>query len=214
MIRVFIADLHGNFGILPHLRGINPDADEIIIVGDCGVGFSDRDDERFRNYLNSITSKPFIRFIRGNHDSPEKIKTMPGYISDGTVEDGILYVGGAWSIDGVTGVWKAGRTVGVDWWPDEELSHQEWMDIFSAIKPEEIHTVVSHDFPRTVVPRILGYDKRNYETRTGNYLQDLWEMLPNVKLWIGGHYHVSKKFEENGTTFRVLNLEGSDITTC
>ena len=56
------------------------------------------------------------KFIRGNHDDPQACREHPYWIKDGLIENDIMYIGGAWSID------REYRTEGVSWWRDEELS--------------------------------------------------------------------------------------------
>jgi hypothetical protein len=62
----------------------------------------------------------------GNHDNPYMCKQdMVGYISDGTVEGDVMYIGGAWSIDNPVAPpgWYR-RTAGFDWWFDEEYPNK------------------------------------------------------------------------------------------
>lgn len=219
---VFLGDIHANFSVLTNVRKRYPNADEIIVVGDFGYGFPNRrSDDKYHNYhqlrhiVNTFTDTK-VRFVRGNHDNLDAILSdFPmgnvEYIPDGTIEDDVLYVGGAWSIDGVTGVWPNSRLEGIDWWKNEELTDDEWEALFESLKgrEEEITMIVSHDFPKDVFSQILP-NSRYYNTRTQERLSELWKMLPNVKLWVGGHYHVSRRFEQGGTQFVVLNCDGVD----
>lgn len=182
MKRVVYGDIHGQFGLVRLMKNRHRDADEIIICGDVGIGFSKKREEEFLAYLKQ-ENHPRLRFIRGNHDNLEEMKATFGeyLIEDGTVEDGVLYVGGAWSID------KAMRTIGYDWWEDEELSPKQWEQIFQNLDPESIHTVVSHDGPPEVTKFLVN---RLFPTVTGYHLSLLREKLPNLRRWIFGHYHV------------------------
>lgn len=214
MKRVLYGDIHGRVALIPMMRARHPDVDEIILLGDVGFGFNSIADSLVHEYAKTITEKPFIRFLRGNHENPAVCKQFkyPGFsfIPDGTLEDGTLFIGGAWSIDGVTGAWPNSRVVGVNWWEDEELSHSEWEDIFKSLegREKEIHTILAHDFPIEVVGTILGPGKRVFNTRTGDYLSELHERLPNVKMHVGGHYHVHKDFTYNNRRFVVLPDDG------
>lgn len=195
MKRVVLGDLHGNFSLIPYLKKRYADHDEVIIAGDFGLGF--HRDEEARGYAEDET-KPLIRFIRGNHDNVEVCKTFTEggvrWIPDGTLEDGILYVGGAWSID--YGV----RTPGLNWWHNEELSEQEWEGIFQNLEDRfhEVHTVISHDLPQRISSKVLPAHKPVIQTRTTTYLDMLWNRLPNVRLWLFGHYHTYHDIEHNG----------------
>lgn len=206
MKRVYVGDIHGAYSLLPRFRQAFPDADEIICVGDFGIGFNYRDDKILRDYGASITTKPVIRTIRGNHDSPEVIKKLTTggvtYIPDGTIEDGILYVGGAFSVDHYL------RSPGVDWWRDEELSDVWWYEFLDTLEDkEQIHTVVSHDCPDSVLKHF------NYPnlilTKTGGWLEELRNELPNVKLWLFGHHHRSLDVTLDGTRFVCIRDGGT-----
>lgn len=204
MRRVFVGDIHGSFGLIPRLRKGCTDFDEIIIVGDVGVGFNWESDERLRTYLDATKHvSPKIRFIRGNHDDPEKIKTVPGYIEDGTIENGTLYVGGAYSID------KDYRIPGLSWWRGEELSDRWWHEFLDGLKnPEEIHTVVTHDCPDIVLPHF--HYRSQLRTNTGGWLNVLLTNLPNVKTWVFGHHHRNLIVEIDGVKFFCLDCGGYD----
>ena len=204
MKRLLVGDLHGVFGNIPHLRKLHPDVDEIIVVGDMGVGFPGPQDAILREMSKGITEKPLVRFIRGNHDSPEVCKTFNEggitWIPDGHIEDGILFIGGAWSID------QSYRTPGLNWWYNEELSELEWEFIFLKLvgHHDQIHTVISHDAPHRVIHHVLGALRYVHKTRTSLYLDMLWNRLPNVKLWVFGHYHEYKEFRKGNTRFVCL----------
>lgn len=202
MKRILVGDIHGIVGNIAHIRKLHPDADEIIVVGDMGVGFPGPEDALFRRLSEEITTKPFVRFIRGNHDNPEVCRTFTDggiqWIPDGHIEDGILFVGGAWSID------FQFRTPGFDWWHNEELNEEDWEEIFRKVEGQAIHTVISHDAPQRVIHLILGADKTIAKSRTSMYLDMLWNRLPNVKLWVFGHYHEYKEFRKGNTRFVCL----------
>lgn len=214
---VIYGDLHGKFNLLPHLRRKHSEADEIIIAGDMGVGFPGPSTDHLLKYGNQITATPKVRFIRGNHDSPEACtKFVEGgvtWIPDGTLEEGILFLGGGWSIDGPTGLpeFRNYRTPGVNWWEDEELTEAQWERIFNSLEGryEEVHTVVSHDGPSGVIHRILGAHKPIFNTTTSNTLELLRGRLPSVKMWVFGHYHLNRTFEIGDTMFRCLADDGS-----
>jgi predicted phosphodiesterase len=201
MKKVIVGDLHGNFSIIPYLKKRYADCDEIIVAGDFGLGFH-RDDEARK--LAEDETGPLVRFIRGNHDNVEVCRTFTDggirWIPDGTLENGILYVGGAWSID------YQMRTPGLNWWYNEELNEVEWEEIFKSLEGrfEEVHTVISHDLPQRVSHMVLPAHKPVLPTRTAAYLDMLWNRLPNVRLWIFGHYHTYHNFEYNGVNMMCL----------
>jgi len=216
MRRVIYGDLHGKFDLLPHLRKINKlKADEIIIAGDMGVGFPGPRDEQLKKYAESITDSPRIRFIRGNHDDPARCAEFNyeglSWIPDGTLEDGILFVGGAWSIDGPTGLpeHRNYRTPGLNWWRDEELSQGQWDAIFESLEGKHIHTVISHEAPTSVLHFVLGAHKTPYPTNTSWNLEILRNRHPNITKWLFGHYHLNSDFYHRGTSFRCIRDDGT-----
>ena len=102
-----IGDIHGEWELYHQTAtdAINfGGCERTIQVGDFGVGFSgpywhDRADEFHWDGTH--------RFIRGNHDDPARCRKMAGWIQDGLIEDDVMFIGGAWSID------HAHRTEGV-----------------------------------------------------------------------------------------------------
>jgi hypothetical protein len=180
-----------------------------IQVGDFGIGFFSA--FWHENEIEWQKKNPQHRFIRGNHDDPEKCKSMPGYIEDGTVENGVMFVGGAWSID------KNWRTPGVDWWEGEELSYERletMIDIYRDCKPR---VMITHDCPTSVAYEMflskgLGLgDSTQIKTRTGEALQAMFE-IHQPEFWVFGHWHNTSKQVINGTTFQCLGeLDYIDI---
>ena len=145
---------------------------------------------------------PNIRHIRGNHQNPEVTETMPGYIPDGTVEDGILFIGGAWSIDYMY------RTPMYDWWPSEELSEEQWETLVYPKLDREIHTVISHDGPDAITSQM---HRKFYSTSTGYHLEQVRQKLRGkVKRWVFGHHHMHREFELDGCHFTALMHENTN----
>lgn len=195
----FIGDVHAKWYF--YLHGIEKIDTPTIQVGDLGVGFN-------FNLLDDVKEAQKSdnhRFIRGNHDDPHAVRDLPGFIEDGTVEDNMMFIGGAWSID------YQRRTPGVNWWPDEEcnqIQFEKFIDTYTEVKPE---IMVTHDFPREAA-RVMFFDGSvpllsggiQYDTMTSGALQEMFE-IHQPKLWIGGHWHFSKDIEYKGTRFVCLD---------
>jgi len=115
------------------------------------------------------------------------------------LEEGILYVRGAFSID------RAHRTEGVDWWRDEELDLRQCHDLIDFVgvskRGSGIRAVVSHDCPQSVNEHVFGHSEKS---RTGQVLQRVLEIC-TPKLWVFGHHHRSVCETIGGTTFRCLD---------
>lgn len=111
------------------------------------------------------------------------------YLPRGTIIDGVLFIGGAKSIN------KPYLTHGVNWFPEEDLSQAQMHAILDAIEaygPENIHTVITHE-------AAVGFDVREACKLTGGKLyidsnmRFLREVLHRVcpDRWFFGHYHMA-----------------------
>jgi len=185
----YIGDVHGK---MPQYLDIIKDCPESIQVGDFGYGFV------------PIPNLPMThRQIRGNHDNPAIAKVSPTWIPDMHFDGTTFFLGGAHSID------KEQRIIGRDWWADEELSYLEFVkaqEIYADAKPE---IVVTHDAPERVI--LVLFNSWYIKSRTGSALQSLLE-IHKPKLWIFGHWHMSRNHVVDRTRFICLNeLEYIDI---
>ena len=217
MIR-FIGDVHGKFARYKTILQNSPYP--TIQVGDMGIGFLKwPHGEPTANppYDAMIANKH--RFIRGNHDSPAACKKHSQYISDGTMMGGMMFVGGALSID------KAYRNEGFSYWANEELSVQELnhlVDQFEVMQPK---IMVTHECPESIAELMVGsvdpktkmfspgkLDPR-FASRTRQAFQSMFELY-QPKLWVYGHWHVPFDRVINGTRFVCLpELACMDIDT-
>jgi len=181
----FIGDVHGRYQKYSELIKCEYPT---IQVGDFGQGFSP---------APIMAEKD--RFIRGNHDNPAICKQNPHWIKDGHIENGMLFIGGAWSID------HASRTPGVDWWDDEELSYSELSIMIDLAIANQPLVIVSHEAPTTAIPKYAGF--RNKEpSRTSSAFDVIFEKV-RPKLWVFGHYHRPWNFVEQGTRFICCDID-------
>lgn len=204
-----IGDVHGKFGRYRELiRGVPAS----IQVGDMGVGFRARHASGDIRWLSNPPYDAMTEgdhfFIRGNHDNPDVCKRHNFCIPDGSVIGTVFLLGGATSID------RAFRTEGLDWWPDEECSYadlQRHIETYEAAKPD---VVITHEAPQSVANEILAtFNMRKIEdrSRTREALEQMF-YIHKPRLWFFGHWHVSVRFEMEGTTFQCLNeLEYVDV---
>jgi hypothetical protein len=186
----FISDVHGKWDVYEELCKKYANT---IQVGDFGMGFEyETRREAPRLSLNH-------RFIRGNHDSPQKCYSHPNFIKDGTIETigstKVMFIGGAWSSD------QYRRTEGKNWWRDEECSYadfQKFLDLYEAEKPD---LMVTHDCPSDFAKLyLLGAHKPPYPSVTGNALM-VMHNIHQPKNWVFGHWHSDICQEHNGTVF-------------
>ena len=205
-----IGDIHGKFnpylytplGIGRNLKKNESPPERSVQVGDFGIGFANNHWHKLVN--DWMIANPNHRFIRGNHDDPSKCKEMSGYIEDGTVENDVMYIGGAWSID------HAYRLEGKDWWRDEELSIEELnrlIDVYSNVKPR---VMITHDCPTAVAWEMFiskGHSLagiNQIKTRTGEALQAMFE-IHKPQEWYFGHWHHTSRMNILGTEFTCLD---------
>lgn len=181
-----IGDIHGNVSNLP-TRPLNPackdrtymslikDVEYSVQIGDMGYGES-------VDILRK-NDNPNHKVVLGNHD--DYYNPIPQSLGDyGYTQVGGMYfffVRGASSID------KQYRTLGIDWWPNEELDFSQaskCITMYEATKPD---VVITHTAPEFLIDLILA-PGNNYRDMSCRLLQRLWE-IHKPKLWIFGHWH-------------------------
>jgi hypothetical protein len=215
-----VGDIHGMFNDYRfYALGIGrehmgPPAERSIQIGDYGLGFGKPERDAF--IAEWQTENPTHRFIRGNHDNPAVVKTMPGYIADGKVENDVMFIGGAWSIDNPDappGWYK--RTKDVNWWEDEECSDEEFARILDTYKHAKPRVMITHDCPHEIAGTMFwggGLLKGpRYPNRTGDFLQKLLE-IHQPDEWYFGHWHYTMKYMHGKTMFQCIGeLDHMDV---
>jgi Icc-related predicted phosphoesterase len=185
-----IGDVHAKFD---KYRSLINDVEASIQVGDFGAGFAP---------LPDVSTSH--RFLRGNHDDLRICENSKNWIPDGTCENGIFYIGGAYSVD------QHLRTIGKDWWPDEELSYQrmqELIDVYESYRPD---IVISHDAPIEYTTYRFNPSSQ-WTSRTNQALQTMFD-ISKPRLWIHGHWHKSARTTIFGCEFISLaELESIEI---
>ena len=195
---VFIGDVHGKYRQYERLIERYPDT---IQVGDMGVGFKryvyhDDEDRYFPNPPHAKMVQHNARFIRGNHDNPGICKEQSQWIEDGHVEDGMMFIGGAVSID------RLYRREGYSWWDNEELSYDELDTLVLRYQLERPRIMVTHECPEYVANYMT--DKIDVPSRTRQAF-DSMHYHHQPELWVFGHWHQSFDQVLEGTRFVCLN---------
>lgn len=210
----FIGDVHGKFGRYKTILADSPYP--TIQVGDMGVGFKKQRPSVFVTEGDHWSANPphmqmvagDHRFIRGNHDNPDVCRRHTQCIQDGSVESGVMFIGGALSID------RAYRIEDFSWWADEELSQvqlDDLIDVYGVMRPR---VMVTHECPESVAAMIVGNmpDLMNggmikllprFASRTRVAFERMLSFHA-PKLWIFGHWHVPFDYVHNGTRFVCL----------
>jgi hypothetical protein len=177
-----------------------------IQVGDFGIGFSGG---YWHERVNELHADGTHRFIRGNHDKPSLCKSeMVGYISDGTVENDVMLIGGAWSIDNPDAPpgWYR-RTPDVDWWADEECSDEEFRQFADTYAIMQPRVMITHDCPWKVSKEMFFNSGLltgvHYPTRTGAFFDTLMD-IHQPDEWYFGHWHTTMQHKYGRTMFQCI----------
>lgn len=149
------------------------------------------------------------KVVGGNHDNYPSLVKWPHYLGDygmaslGGVD--FFFYRGAYSID------RQHRTIGVDWWEEEELKIKDFMKAREAYSESKPDIVLTHDCPESISPMLLPPEVQIYQNTTGWALQELFQ-IHQPKTWIHGHYHLSRRILQEGTEFICLDeLESLDV---
>lgn len=187
-----LADVHGKYRRMHEIIREKDRHEHIVQIGDLGFDFST---------LDHVDPDKF-KIVGGNHDNYDKIIKIPHYLGDYgyTTLNGIsfYFYRGAYSID------RQYRTIGIDYWSNEENNIETFMkarELYREIKPD---IFLAHDCPDFMVPQYIGPYAKRYENITGWALGELYK-IHQPKLFIHGHYHVSKTTQYGDTKFVCLN---------
>jgi hypothetical protein len=209
-----IGDIHGHFYDYQAYSIADFDG-PTIQVGDFGIGFGQGD--YWNESVNDFHRDGRHRFIRGNHDNPTVCyDEMVGCINDGNIEDDVMFIGGAWSIDNPVAPpgWYR-RTAGVDWWFDEECSDERFHRMFESYEFHRPKIMITHDCPASVSYKMFwGSDTVKgpaYPNRTSTWLDRFLE-VHQPEFWFFGHWHKTMYYTQGNTTFVCLGeLDTIDI---
>lgn len=188
-----LGDIHGKYKRMHEVIREKDKHEYIVALGDIGFSFET---------LDNVDPKKFV-IVGGNHENYDKIVNIPHYLGDyGYVNNfngfDFFFYRGAYSID------RQYRTIGIDWWPNEENNIETFMkarDLYRNIKPD---IMLTHDCPNDILDYLLEPHQIRYENITGWALNELFH-IHQPKIWRFGHHHKSWRMTINGTDFRCLN---------
>lgn len=201
---LLIGDVHGKIGgyfdvlndfIQQYSR---TDENYTLQLGDFGFGdtYQQRENRIERGHRYDADKHVFFG---GNHDDYDKYEDVTGSLGHfGEIPfiDESFFVRGAESLD------KDARTVGYDWWKEEELDWRqsnEAIEQYIEVEPKHVFT---HDAPHSAADQIFP-EKTNFGTHTSHLLQQMLEShRPDT--WTFGHWHKTRSMELSGTTFQCL----------
>lgn len=202
---LIIGDVHGKISQLGKIYQQKKPKSSIIL-GD--LGFKKEHDWFLNNvYGNSLTAKRFgysgsHKVLFGNHDDYAYLH-CPHSLSDfGSINNEIGFVRGAESID------KVKRTIGYDYWEEEEINQKEEDTLLSWYEKLRPRIMLSHDAPIIANKEMFDIENRSF---TAHLLQKMWE-IHQPEFWIFGHHHKSITMHISSTAFICLGeLETLEI---
>lgn len=188
-----IGDIHGKYDRYYEIvqqKNIHPFT---VQLGDFGFKY---------DVLNNVDYDHHV-IIGGNHDNYDICHNYPHFLSDyGYMVNfngvDFFYYRGAYSID------RQYRTVGLDWWDNEQVSVEQFMQarkLYADIKPD---IMITHDCPQNIASIMLENRGRTYENITSWALQELLN-IHEPKLWLFGHWHKSRTIQYGKTKFVCLD---------
>ena len=141
------------------------------------------------------------KVLFGNHDDYTYLNREHSLGDYAVLHGGeIMAVRGGYSID------KARRTMGVDWWAEEEMNFETWVQCIDAYTKTRPSIVLSHECPADAVEQMFGITS---SSNTAKGLQALFD-IHQPKLWVFGHHHKSCRKAIEGTEFVCL-AEGESL---
>ena len=184
--------------------------DYVIILGDFGLLW--QKNKTYYYWKKWLEERNFTTlWLDGNHENHAWINSLPVSEWNGgkvhRISENIIHLmrGQVFSIDGnsifvcggATSYDKAQRTVGISWWPEEDISFREVDEALTNLEKVENHVdyVLTH-----TCPHHMEYDM--YESvnpdPTGKFLEEV-EKYVGFKKWYFGHHHIDKEFNDKFT---------------
>lgn len=186
-------------------------SDTLIICGDFSGVWAGDGTEKY--WLEWLSKKPFTTlFIDGNHENHRRLATefpvvdfcggrahrirenvfhlMRGYMFE--LEGYLVFaMGGAASHD------RACRTEGVNWWPEELPSAEEYARARESLDGcgWKVDYVITHCAPESIQQEcFLGYEANELTA----FLQEISQRL-SYRRWYFGHYHTDRRMDDRHT---------------
>lgn len=158
-------------------------------LGDFGFDYSP---------LENIDSNKH-KILLGNHEHYEKMRDHSHFLGNfgnhsfplKSSEFKFFYIRGGRSVD------QWARRSRIDWFYEEELSYMESKEALESYSDEKPEIMVSHECPSEIIPFVLRNDWGIEPSRTAGLLQRCYE-THRPKIWIFGHFHVSKEMTYKG----------------
>ncbi len=198
-----IGDCHGKY---KQYYNIASKADYSVVAGDFGFA------SMWNNLQYSGLSAEDHKVIAGNHDDYDFAPNCPNYLGDyglttiGEVE--FFFVRGGISIDRVYRVGEELSGSPKTWWSQEELPFSDMLECLKAYRKAKPDIVITHVPAAEFSCHLAANDNilQRYKFHKGfkeahQLLGDEMLKIHRPKLWVSGHFHVSKTMLIKGTEF-------------
>jgi hypothetical protein len=213
-------DTHGGLDIGKLSTITATKKDYLIILGDFGVLWSDKPNERELSLLSFYNKQPYTTlFLDGNHENHSRLASYPveewhgGKIHRITnsvyhlmrgqvfVIEGLKFFtfGGALSID------KNMRVENISWWPQEIPNYAEVEEGLKNLENNQYNVdyVLTHTCPTKLINKMLNFYSVIYEDPTNEILDGFLE-LTQFNHWFFGHWHLDRHFKKPDEKFTCL----------
>ena len=175
--------------------------DYVVVLGDFGLLW--HENATYRHWLDLLTRKNFtILWLDGNHENHDWIARLPEKEWNGgrvhVVAENILHLmrGQIFSISGkkffvcggAASVDKEQRTVGISWWPQEDISWAESEEALNNLEKVSygVDYIFTHTCPASLAQPMFG--ERPVPDSTASFLDVVAENVPGAE-WFFGHWH-------------------------
>jgi len=189
--------------------------DYLIILGDAGILWNNTEDREVRELLNNLPVTTL--WIDGNHENFDMLAEYPEDEWNGGIvhfiSDSIIHLarGQVFTIDGLTffvfgggnSIDKAGRSIGLSWWPEEMPSDAEYEEGLINLEKNDwqVDYVLTHTCPEFIANQLVTYLYPGEEPLQ-RYFDRIAEDL-DFEEWFFGHWHIDETIEN----FRCLYNE-------
>lgn len=192
-----IGDVHGEFQALARIVATIPEDCQLIQVGDFGYwpGLKPVYDRVY-----APLNRP-IFFLDGNHDHSRLLCRLGSdwenaqYIPRGTFANGVLYVGGATSVDRA---WRPHNHGPHAWFDEEVVTAQDVLHALTNVREcgAPVQLMVTHSPPDWLIRKHFspyglmqfGHDPAKWVDESAVHVEALWRELGEPPL-VCGHMH-------------------------
>lgn len=193
-------DTHGDLSLRRFLKAKEIGCDYLIVLGDFGYLWDNSKSEQMT--LDCMAKMPYtILWIDGNHDNFNLLNNYPEVVWNGgkvhMIRDNIIHLkrGEVFEIDdkkfftfgGAKSIDIDFRTLGVDYWEEEQPSKEEMENGLNNLKKHnfKVDYVLTHTCPTDTLKLLI---RNPIEDELSYYLSDVKNKL-SYKKWYFGHLH-------------------------